>query len=362
MKRTILLVAVTAIFVSCNENQSADNSKKQEVKADSVKTFILSLDSAKKTISLPGQLLPNENAEIRSKVQGYISSIKADIGSKVKKGQVLALIDAPEINTRIKELLEKEKAAYSRYQASKDYFDRINIASKTDGVIANSELERTKNQMLTDESEYKAAQFAVSSNKQIGNYLAVVAPYNGIITKRNIDIGSFVGTTNDRPLFEIEDNKLLRLRVPVPEVYSNAVLIGNIAELSLRSFPDKKFKALLVRKSGTINSDNRTELWEFEIPNSNNELKAGSYADVKLNFTRNQKSFVIPNSAIVTTLERRFVIKVTNNTTQWLDVRPGFNMGDKQEIFGDVKIGDTVVLKGTEEMKSGTKVVATVTK
>jgi membrane fusion protein (multidrug efflux system) len=295
-------------------------------------------------------------------VQGYISTIKVDIGSKVTKGQVLALIDAPELNTRVQELNAKEKAAQSRYLASKDYYERIGTASKSDGVIAASELERTKNQLQADEAEYKAAQFAVSSNRQIGNYLAIVAPYNGVITKRNINVGSFVGSVGEKPLFEIENNKLLRLRVAVPEVYTNAVLIDNSGDLTTRAFPDKKFKAKLVRKSGSIDNDTRSELWEFEIPNTTGELKAGSYADVKLHFLRTQPSFVLPTSAVVTTMEKKFVIKLSNNTTQWIDVRGGFNMGDKQEIFGDVKTGDTLVLKGNEELKPGRKVAVAFSK
>jgi membrane fusion protein (multidrug efflux system) len=343
----VLLIPV----VSCNQGEPAPAAKKQETKMDTVKAFVLAMDSAQKTIVLPGDLLPDENVQIRAKVQGYISTIKVDIGSKVTKGQVLALIDAPELNTRVQELNAKEKAAQSRY-----------LASKSDGVIAASELERTKNQLQADEAEYKAAQFTVSSNRQIGNYLAIVAPYNGIITKRNINVGSFVGSVGEKPLFEIENNKLLRLRVAVPEVYTNAVLIDNSGDLTTRAFPDKKFKAKLVRKSGSIDNDTRSELWEFEIPNTTGELKAGSYADVKLHFLRTQPSFVLPTSAVVTTLEKKFVIKISNNTTQWVDVRSGFNMGDKQEIFGDVKTGDTLVLKGNEELKPGRKVAVAFSK
>jgi membrane fusion protein (multidrug efflux system) len=359
-----ILISFTVLIAlaSCNQNQSTTSTKKEETKIDTVKVFVLAMDSAQKTISLPGDLLPNENVQIRAKVQGYISTVKVDIGSRVNKGQVLALIDAPEINTRVQELYAKEKAAQSRYLASKDYYDRIGTASKTDGVIAASELEKTKNQMQADEAEYKAAQFAVSSYKQIGNYLAIISPYSGIITKRNINVGSFAGSNNEKPLFEIEDNKLLRLRVAVPEIYTNAVLIDNSGDLITRSFPDKKFKAKLVRKSGTIDNDTRSELWEFEIPNSTGELKAGSYADVKLHFLRTQQSLVVPASAVVTTLEKKFIIKVSNNTTQWVDVRAGFNMGDKQEVFGELKAGDTLVLKGNEELKVGTKVVTKLSK
>ena len=355
-------IILLAVGGACNNNSSTVTRRKEEVKIDSVKVFVLTTDSAQKTISLPGELLPNENAQLRAKIQGYIKKLNADIGSKVSKGQVLALIDAPEINTRVQELNEKVNAARSRYRSSKDYFERINTASKTDGVIAPSELQRTKNQMLADSSEYNAALFAASSYRQVGNYLAIVAPYNGIISKRNIEVGSFVGNANEKPLFELEDNATLRLRVPVPEIYTGAALPDNTGDLTTRSLPDKKFKAKLVRKSGSIDNATRSEIWEFVIPNDDRQLKAGSYADVKLHFLRSQESFVVAASAVVTTLEKKFVIKVSNNTTQWIDVRPGFNMGDKQEIFGELRAGDTLVLKGNEELKAGTKLIPVISK
>lgn len=345
-------------IMACNENQEKSTVKTQDAaKADTVKVFLLTADSAQKTISLPGELLPNENAQIRAKVQGYIRKLNVDIGSRVKKGQVLALIDAPEINTRVQELNEKVRAAQSRYASSKDYFDRINEASKADGVIAPRELQQTKNQMLADSSEYNAAVFAASSYRQIGGYLALLAPYNGIVTKRTINVGSFVGNPNEQPLFEIQDNSLLRLQVPVPEVYTGAVLLNNSAEVTTRSQPDKKYKATLVRASGNIDNQSRSELWEFAIPNTTGELKAGGYSDVKLRFLRSKPSLIVPTSAVVTTLEKKFVTKVSNNTTQWIDVRAGFNMGEKQEIFGDLKPGDTLALKGNEELKAGTTVI-----
>jgi membrane fusion protein (multidrug efflux system) len=351
-------IVVLLSIASCNQQQKqAINTGMQETKVDSVKSFLIVLDSAKKQVSFPGELLPQENAQIRAKAQGYIKKLHVDIGSTVNKGQILALIDAPEINSRLQELNQKVSAAKSRYLSSKDYFERINTASKSDGVIAASELERTRNQMMADSADYNAATFASFSYRQIGNYLAVIAPYSGVITKRNIVVGSYVGNPGDQPLFELEDNTTLRLQVAVPEIYTNAVLMNNSGELVTRSLPDKKFKAKLVRKAGSINNENRSELWEFEVPNAAGELKAGSYADVKLQFVRMQPSLVAPVSAIVTTLEKKFVIKISNHSTQWVDVRTGFNMGEKQEIFGDLQAGDTLVLKGNEELKAGTKVV-----
>ena len=354
------LLAIIFLFISviaCNEKQQKTIAQKEDSKADSINSFIVKRDSVQKTISLPGDLFPDENIQIRAKVPGYIKKLNVDIGSRVRKGQVLALIDAPEINIRVKELNEKVSAAKARYLSNKDYYDRIYIASKTDGVIAGNELDQRKNQMMADSSEYKAAMFAASSYKQIGGYLAIIAPSNGIITKRNIDVGSFVGNANEAPMFELDNNSTLRLRVAIPEIYTGATLLNNSGDLTTSSLPDKTFKTQLARKAGSIDNETRSEIWEFKVPNSDRQLLPGSYTDVKLHFIRPQKSLVVPTSAVVTTLERKFVIKISDGTTKWVDVRGGFNMGDKQEIFGNLNEGDTLILKSSEELKEGKNVI-----
>ena len=353
--RNVLIVALLGFLSGCDERPGPVASQATPG-MDTVKVFLLRADSVKKTISLPGELSALEDVQVRAKVQGYVRRLNVDIGSKVRKGQVLAVIDAPEVDTRVQEMNQRVQAAKAKFQSSKDYFERIDKAAHADGVIAPSEWQRTKNQMLGDSAEYHAVLLSAASLRQTGDYLTIVAPFSGTISKRNIVVGSFVGNAGDQPLFELEDNSVLRLRVAVPEAYSSALLAGNAGELVTRSLPDKKFKAALKRKAGIIDPGSRTEVWEFEVPNGDGQLKAGGYADVKMNFLRDKPSFVVPGSAVVTTLEKRFVIRVTGGMTSWMDVRPGFNMGDRAEVFGDLKAGDTLVVKGNEEMKAGTKV------
>lgn len=360
--RLFLFIAICTLTISCGSPQQPASPEPVQAGPDTVNAFTLKTDSVQKAISLPGELLPNENVQIRAKVQGYVRKWTVDIGSRVHKGQVLALLDAPEINSQVQELNEKVKAAQARYASSKDYFDRIAAAAKADGVVAPSELQRVRDQMMADSSDYRASSLAAASLRQTGDYLTIVAPFTGVITKRNIETGSFVGNTADKALFELQDDAILRLRVAVPEAYTSAAVSGNTGELSTRALPERKIKAKLVRKSDMIDNETRTETWEFEVPNAGRELKAGSYADVKLRFLRSQLSFVVPASAVVTTLEKKFVIRVVNNTTEWVDVRPGFNMGDRQEIFADLHSGDMLVLKGSEELKTGTKVIAKLNK
>jgi membrane fusion protein (multidrug efflux system) len=353
--RILLFFIFSGFLISCNQREDSAP-KTESAKPDSVKVFILKTDSVKKSISLPGELIPLETVLIRAKVTGYIRKLNVDIGSKVKKGQILAIVDAPEINIQVRELTEKVQTAKSKFESSKDYFNRIDLASRKSGVIAPSEWQRTKNQMMADSSDYRAALLSAASLQQTGNYLTIVAPFDGEISQRNIEVGSFVGTVGDKPLLVIENNASLRMQTEVPEVYTSAILLDGSGDITTRSLPDKKFKVKLVRKSGSIDQQTRTEKWEFMVPNENGELKAGGYADIKLSFFRNKPSFIAPSWAIVTSLEKKFVTRVSNGHIQWIDVRSGFNMGDQTEFFGDLRVGDTLVLKGNEELKPGTKV------
>lgn len=155
------------------------------------------------------------------------------------------------------------------------------------------------------------------------------------------------------PIRQIENNSKLRLRVAVPEEVSSSSIKGDSITFTTRALPGKNFAGKLFRKSGSLDVNTRSEIWVFQIDNSKKELKSGMFADTKLNITRPQPSLVVPPSAIATTLEKKFVIKISNGKTEWIDVAQGLNFIDKVEVFGKLKSSDTVVLKGSDEIKPG---------
>ncbi|PWT95686.1 MAG: efflux RND transporter periplasmic adaptor subunit [Bacteroidetes bacterium] len=356
--RTIcfFIFSITLIW-SCGDSEQTNKTPSAGIaKVDTVKAFSLKKGMVEKQTTLPGELIPYEQVDIHPKVAGYVKQMKVDIGSVVKKGQVLAVIDAPEIESRLEEAESKVQAAKAKYEASKSTYNRIFEASKSEGVIAPDELQRAKNQMLSDSADYNAANFSSKSSKQIGNYLVIIAPFNGVVSQRNVNEGAYVGTQNEKPVLVVQDNSQLRLRVSVPEVLTGIQLKNNKIQFTTKSNPNLILEGNLVRKTGSIDANTRTEIWEFEIKNNKQILKPGSFADVKLDISRDQPSFVVPFSAVVTTLERKFVIRVKNNQVEWIDISQGLNLPDKTEIFGKLNDGDTIVSKGNEELKAGTKV------
>lgn len=355
-KPILILTIAAAIVSSCNNSNQKESAHTTSPAIDSLKSFRLKSEKLDKHISLPGELLAYERVEIRPKVTGYIKQLKVDIGSYVKKGQVLAMVDAPEIQSRLEEGGSKMNAARAKYQTSLDTYKRVAEASKTKGVISASELEKARNQMLADSAEYASQKYAYQSFRQVGDYLALTSPFNGTVTQRNIHEGSYVGGANEKPLLVVEDTKKLRLRIAVPEAFTGVDLKDNKVKFTTKSHPNKPFTAVLVRKAGSIDVNTRTEAWEFEVDNTDNTLKAGSFANVNLTISRKDPSFFVPFSAVVTTLEKKFVIKISNDTTRWIDVSPGINLADKTEIFGPLNEGDTLVIKANEEIRPNEKV------
>jgi RND family efflux transporter MFP subunit len=356
MRVILLFPLFVLLLAACQNGSSANEQASQAATVDTVNTFTLTKEAVKKQTTLPGELLPYHRVEIRPKVNGYIRQLKVDIGSVVKKGQVLLVIEAPEIQSRLQEAAVKTQAAKAKYQASSDTYQRLLEASQTDGVIAPNELQRARNQVLADSADYQSAIYAANAYRQVGDYLLITAPVDGIITQRNADIGAYVGNVNDQPVVVLEDNARLRLRVAVPEALTGVQLTADTIRFATKANPDQLFKGKLVRKSGNIDTDNRSEIWEFEVNNQNGQLKSGAFADVKLDITRAGQSFMVPFSAVVTTLEKKFVIRVHDGITEWVDVSQGLNLPDKTEVFGNLQAGDTLVLKANEELKAGTHI------
>ena len=212
--------------------------------------------------------------------------------------------------------------------------------------------------MLADSSTVEAAKSRLHVGAQLKDYLTIIAPFNGIVTQRNVDLGTLTGSGNSKPLLVVEDVSSLRLRLPIPETYSAAIPDTSVIEFSVEAAPGKIFTATLSRKSGSINLSNRTETWEYIYLNNEDHLKSGMFANASLKMGRGELSFLVPAAAIVTNLERRFVIRLTDGKAEWIDVKNGFSQNDKIEIFGSLHEGDLLLSAASDEIKPGAKLVA----
>jgi membrane fusion protein (multidrug efflux system) len=353
MKYIFILSYTILALMACDNNQAVKQTATPTA-MDTVPVFILHDTTAYKNIELPAELLPYEQAALFARVQGYVKEIKVDLGDKVRRGQTLALIEAPELQTKYAEFQSSLQAARARYISSADLYQRLKSASqaKTAGIVAPVDLVRSHNQLIADSASYEAAKNQAQSYKQVAGYLVLEAPFDGIITARNADRGALVG--NGQMVLTVQNNRTLRLRVAVPELYVASGTLKQGVSFRVDAYPEKLFSATVSRKSGSIDPVTRTEQWEFSFDNKSKELKAGAFAYVNLSLQRSGNSFVVPPLAIVTNQERKFVIRIKNGLAEWIDVRPGMSTDKGIEVFGNLGNGDTLVSRATDERKAGT--------
>lgn len=354
MDKVYFLIAMGVITMGCSGKR--DNDQQGRVATDSVRVFTLTKEPVSKALKLPAELYPWERSEIYAKVEGYVKELKVDIGDRVKRNQILVVLDAPEVSADFAKASADLRAAQAQYQTSLDTYKRFTVASQEKGAISDSEMDRIKNQMLSDSANYLAAKSSASAFNQMRNYLVIRSAFDGFVTQRNVDPGTLVGKAQT-PLLIVENLHKMRLRVAVPEAYTSGIPSSEIVRFSVDAEPSKIYEGHLARKSNHIERETRTELWEFEVSNATMELKSGMYCTASFNLGRSSPSFVVPHSAVVTNLERSFVIRVRDNHTEWVDVRSGIRMKDAVEVFGDLQEGDHLVRQANDELKEGQTIV-----
>jgi RND family efflux transporter MFP subunit len=349
----IYLIPV-CLLTACGGNPAEKAAQQGLPEKPVVKLITLKLEPVSNKLNLTGEIIPFDRANIYARTPGYVKEVKVDIGSKVTKGQVLCILDAPELKAAQAQSQSNSMGTKSKYESSKSTYLRLLKAAQTPGAVADNELEIAHNQMRTDSSVYQASRSATQANRALEDYLVIRSPFNGVVTARNIFKGDFVDNTGKTLLFRVEDNSSLRVDVAVPEAYNSTTLKGNEATFTVSANPGQVFKAKLARKSDAIDPQTRSETWELTFSNANGLLKPGMFAQIVLPVSRPKDGFQVPFKAVVTTQERKFVIKIENGKTKWVDVKTGFTGKEKTEIAGDLKPGDQLVAQANEELKDGT--------
>ncbi|MGH6849986.1 MAG: efflux RND transporter periplasmic adaptor subunit [Methylocella sp.] len=312
-----------------------------------VEAFALEKTSLDKITHLPGDLLPYEAVDIYAKVSGFIETLYADRGSEVHEKTVLAQLVAPELDSDIEAARARYLAAEDQYRRDKSLRIGYDVAAQTVEILKDNAMSAHENLN------------ALQARK---NYLTVLAPFDGVVTTRNLHTGAFVkpGDVNGAvPIFRVEKIKTLRLVVAVPEAYVDGVKEGNEVSFAVPAFPDRTFAAKISRMSYSLDLRTRTEMVELDVDNSDRILLPGMYADVIWPLTRQAKGFVVPMRTVATTTEKTFVIRINNDgLTEWVDVKRGNAAKGMVEIFGPLHEGDMIAARATDEIKPGTKVSA----
>lgn len=291
------------------------------------------------TSHLQGDLSAYESVALFARVGAFVSRVDVDRGSVVKKGTLLVQLVAPELAAQHAEAEAKAKAADSNYQ-------RLKAASATPGAVAGNELEAAAASATA--SAAKAEALRVQEQ-----YLRVTAPFDAVVTERNVHPGALVGPGSNTPMLRLEQQKRLRLTVAVPEPLVGAIVDGAAVSFSVRSWPGETFPATIQRSSHSLDPRTRTMAVELDVDNASRRLAPGMFADIAWPVRRPTPSLFVPSNAVVVSTEQSFVVRVTDGAFHRVTVTRGASMGELVEVIGELHEGDRVVLHANEEMREG---------
>ncbi len=328
-------------------------------------------------VKLPGEFRPYLGVPIFAKVTGFVEKIEVDRGSEVKEGDLLATLAAPEMLTQIVEAQSKAQAielqrveAAAKLAAAQSTYQRLKAAAATPGVVAENDLivagknvEAAEALVHAYEDSIKAAQAQVQSLRDLERYLTIKAPFEGIITERDVHPGALVGpAAGSTPLLRLQQISRLRLVVAVPEALVGAIVKDARVPFTVPAFPGETFYGVLSRIAHALDEKTRTMAAELDVRNPGLRLGPGMYPEVLWPVKKSHPSLLVPPTSIVTTTERTFVIRVRDGTVEWVTVTRGAPAGDLVEVFGLLKEGDVIVRRGSDELREGTRVNAVAAK
>ncbi len=306
-------------------------------------------------IKLPGQLAAYQEVSIFPKVNGYVKDVKVDIGSQVKKGQLLMTLEAPELEQSTMQAKEKYARTRADLSIDREHYNRLLEASQTPGAISPLDLSFVKSKLESDSAVSNAAKSNWQMQQTMEAYLVVTAPFSGVITERNVHPGALVSaeSKDSKPMLELKEISHLRLEVDIPENLSGTMKTGDTISFFTSAFPGKKITGHISRISMNVNAQFRSERVEADVMNADELLTPGMYADVVVNSKGNASGFTVPKTSLVTSTERKYVLVGRSGRIEKVDVTSGNESGNFVEVFGNLNKSDSVIVNATDEMKAG---------
>ena len=307
-------------------------------------------------IILPGNVQPFITSPIYARTNGYLKKWYFDIGAHVKQGQLLAVIETPEVDQQLQQARSNLLTAQANLELASITKNRYQGLLKSNAV-AQQDVDNAVGTFNANRSIVEADKAAVEQYSVLVSFEKVYAPFDGVITARNTDIGDLINSGSaggvKTDLFHIAQPKTLRVYVNVPEEYSQGIKTGMIADLRLAEFPGRKFQGKLVRTADAINATTRTLLIEIEVANPAGTLLTGSYAEVHLAVPTPASTFLLPVNTLLFRSEGLRVGIVKNGKVALTAVTPGHDFGNEIEIVSGLKPHDQVIVNPPDSIVSG---------
>jgi RND family efflux transporter MFP subunit len=307
-------------------------------------------------LTLPGNVQAYVETPIYARTNGYLKHWYVDIGGRVKEGQLLATIDTPEVDQQLNQAEAAQLQAQASMDLAKSTMDRYQNLLKSDGV-SQQEVDQNNGAFKVAEANVNAAKANVERLRYMQSFQKVTAPFDGVLTARNVDIGALISDGNTQPLFRLAQINILRVYVNVPEPYSNEIKPGLTTQLHIAEFPNNVFAGKVVHTSGAIDTASRTELTEIQVPNSNDKLMPGAYAEVKFHLHTGVAPLVIPSTSLIFRSAGAQVATVDANSKARLrSVTIGRDFGSKLEVISGLQPDDQVIVNPPDSITEGDSV------
>jgi RND family efflux transporter MFP subunit len=310
-------------------------------------------------IVLPGNVQPFITSPIYARTNGYLRKWYFDIGAHVKKGQLLAVIETPEVDQELQQSLSNLNTAKANLALAETTKNRYQGLLK-DNAVSQQMVDNAVGSYNANKATVDASEANVKQLQALQSFEEIYAPFDGVITARNTDIGDLISSGSSggvkTDLFHIAQPGKLRVYVNVPEEYSRGVKTGMTADLSLAEFPERKFQGTLVRTSDDINMTTRTLLVEIDVDNPAGTLLTGSYAEVHLAVPAQTSTYLLPVNTLIFRSEGLRIGIVKDGKVVLAPVTPGHDFGNEIEIVSGLKPDDQVIVNPPDSIVSGQEV------
>jgi RND family efflux transporter MFP subunit len=310
-------------------------------------------------IVLPGNVQPFTQSPIFARTNGYLEHWYFDIGAHVKKGQLLAVIASPEVNQQLQQARSNLLTAQANLELASITKERYQGLKKTNAV-SQQDVDNAVGSYNANKAIVEADQAAVQQYSTLVSFEKVYAPFDGVITARNTDIGDLINSGSNAnvktDLFHIAQPGVLRVYVNVPEEYSQATTAGLAAELTLAEFPGQRFTGKLVRTAEAINYTTRTLLAEVDVSNPSGQLLSGAYAEVHFKVPGHVSTYILPVDTLLYRKEGLQVAIVEQGKAKLVPVMPGRDFGNTIEIVTGLKGNESVIVSPPDSIVNGEQV------
>ncbi|HEX3742809.1 MAG TPA: efflux RND transporter periplasmic adaptor subunit [Bryobacteraceae bacterium] len=309
-------------------------------------------------VVLPGNAQAYVATPIYARTNGYLKAWYFDIGAHVKAGQLLAEIETPEVDRQLDQARADLATAQANLQLSQSTADRYEALLKSDSV-AKQDVEDRVGDLHAKKAMVDSATYNVRRLEETQHFQKVYAPFDGVITARNIDIGALINAGGNAPgkeLFDIAATKKLRVYVNVPQQYSRDVRPGARADLTQAEFPGRKFNGTIVRSSDSIDPSSRTLLTEVDVDNPTGELLPGAFLSVHLKLTTKSGTVMVPVNALIFRSQGMQVALVRDNKAELVSITIGRDYGNQVEVVSGATAADQIIENPSDSLTSGTEV------